>query len=474
MSAERLIQEALQAAGDPSGAFLWRRVCRDLDGDFRVGVVARDEAVVHRLIRGVHEDLQVEWVTLRLEDAQGDLAPSLGAQDRMLGVHALIWATPATAPLGAEERSGMEAVVEAGAPTHRAVAVADLALLQKMSDDPETEAADVMERVQALMGGDWGVVRGDGLAAWVTKARERHTELIVDRRRTVAGLLLKDARKRAQDAVEQADVEVGRVDDLLSKEDEALESARRAGQRVAAHILGAMRRETESLLVDLGTFLVELESDIPTQVERVPELERVRRTLPLWLHHVVEEWMEERLVQWRVRVLDDLAEVKLLDDDLDRAQLLVPGLHPPPVRGEENWGQRIGVTATIGGGAAMLLMGFWVPGVLAVTGGIAWSALGRRAAEASNRRALIQAAVDAVRGMGQDADRLLRDQIRALEDQLDQLGEERADLVAADRLQQRSELQAQRVARQERARALHEVLEDLDRRIEALGSEVPA
>ena len=350
MGTERMIQEALAAAGDPSGAFLWRRVCRDLDGDLRIGVVARDEGIVHRLTRAVSTDQRVEWVTLRVEGEGESLSPTLGAQDRMLGVHALVWATAATAPLGEEERRGMAALIEAGAPKRRAVALADLDLLARMSDEPDREAADVQDRVERLAGSDWSVLRGDALPAWVEAAREDHTELIQDRRRTVASLLLREARRQALAAVTEAEADVARVADLLHAEDDTLEEARQAGRRIAAHILGAMRRETESLLVDLRNFLVDLEGDIPGQVDAVPRLEAVRRTLPHWLHHVVEAWMEDRLDRWRVAVLEDLAEIDLSQDDLDRAQLLVPAMHPAPVRADGSWGQRIGVTAAVGGG----------------------------------------------------------------------------------------------------------------------------
>lgn len=475
MSTERLIQDALHAAGDPGGAFLWRRVCRDLDGDLRIGVVAREELLAQRVVRALSHEVDAELVVLRLEQT-GDEAfsPSLGAQDRLLGVHALVWATPATAPMAAGERDAMSALIEAGAPRRRAVAIADLELLAQMSDEPEREAAEVVRRVHALAAEDWEVMRIAEILNWIAATREQHTELIGSRRRTVAGLLLREARRSAAASAEQAHTEVERVDELLAQEDHVLDEARAAGARVAAHILGAMRRETESLLVDLRDFLVTLENDLPGQVEAVPDLDRLRRTLPHWLHRVVEEWMETRLADWRSRVLADLAEVHLDEADLDRASLLVPALQPPPMRPDANWGQRIGVTAAVGGGAAMVVLGYWVPGLLAVTGGIAWSALGSRAAEATNRRALIDAAIDAVRGMGQEADRLLRQQIQALEDELDRLGEDRADALALDRSLQRAELQAQRTARHERARALSEVLDDLDRRIAALGSEVPA
>ncbi|MEQ1569486.1 MAG: hypothetical protein ABMA64_27870, partial [Myxococcota bacterium] len=114
-SPERLIQEALEGAGDPAGAFLWRRVCRDLDGDLRIGVISRDEAVTARTIRALATLERVEWVPLRLEPHGEGLRPTLGAVDRLLSVHALVWATPAPSAAGAEERHAMAALVEAGA-----------------------------------------------------------------------------------------------------------------------------------------------------------------------------------------------------------------------------------------------------------------------------------------------------------------------------------------------------------------------
>jgi hypothetical protein len=137
MEPERLIQEALEHAGDPAGAFLWRRVCRDLDGDLRVGVVSRDDVVTARTIRALSSaesaTHRIEWVPLRLEhSADGKISalrPTLGAVDRLLSVHALLWATPATAALGAEEREGMVAIIEVGAPARRQVVVVDTELI---------------------------------------------------------------------------------------------------------------------------------------------------------------------------------------------------------------------------------------------------------------------------------------------------------------------------------------------------------
>lgn len=472
MGPEREIQEALETAGDPAGAFLWRRVCRDLEGDLRVAVVARDEALAGRVIRRLGGVDRVEWIVLRLEGGDGeDLRPTLGALDRLLSVHALIWATPATAALGAEERAGMDALADAGAPGRRVLVVADLDLLERMSDQPEAEAAEVHERVRALLPAGWTTRPEPEARAWVETARADRLALTRDRRRSVAAVLLREARRRADVAIAQATDELARVSELVRAEAQALDEARRRGRRTAAHLLGAMRRQTERLLVDLRDFLLRLEQDLPAQVEAVDDLDRVRRTLPHWLHHVVESWMSQRLSEWRAEVLVDLSEVGLAEDDLDRAELLVPALHPAPVRAEAGWGQRLGVTATLGSGAAMLVFGLWIPGLLALTGGLAWSVLGRRAAEAGNRRALIDAAVDTVRQMGQDAERLLREQIQTLEDELDRLGEERAAEVERSRAGPRDTLLGEQTARQKRLDDLLAVLAELQRRIAALPPE---
>ncbi|MEQ1501143.1 MAG: hypothetical protein ABMB14_02885 [Myxococcota bacterium] len=470
---ERLIQEALEDAGDPAGAFLWRRVCRDLDGEVRIAVVSRDDGVTSRAIRALGARFpRIEWIPLRVESAGDALHPTLGAVDRLLSVHALVWATPATAPLGAEERAGMTAIVDAGAPSRRVVAVADTDLVAQMTDDPESELAEVVHRARSLSGADWEVLRLDALDGWVDPLCADPIALARERRRAVAQVLLRDARRRADQAVELAAAEVERVDRLLAAEDAVLDAERRRGQRTAAHLLGAMRRQTERLLMDLRTFLHALEADLAGQIDAVRDLDTVRRTLPHWLHHVVERWMADRLSTWRADVLRDLSELALAASDLERAELLVPALHTAPVRTEAGWGQRLGVTAAVGGGAALLAFGMWIPGLLAVTGGIAWSALGRRAAQATTRRALVDAATEAVRKMGQDADRLLRDQIATLEDDLDRLGEHRAAEVGRARLDQRGALDQERTTRAQRLSTLTEVRDGLDRRIAAMDAEV--
>ncbi|MEQ1571710.1 MAG: hypothetical protein ABMA64_39140, partial [Myxococcota bacterium] len=351
------------------------------------------------------------------------------------------------------------------------VVVVDTELLNQMSDDPQAELAEVLERVAAVCGEGWEAAALSDAPGWVDGLRHDRVWVARERRRAVAAVLLREARRRADEAVGVADAEAERVRTLLAAEDEKLDAERRRGRRAAAHILGAMHRHTERLLVDLREFLRQLEVDLPAQIEAVASLDTVKTTLPHWLHHVVEQWVGDRLSTWRADVLVDLSELHLELNDLDRAELLVPALHAGPVRVEPGWAQRIGITAAVGSGAALLAFGMWIPGLLAVTGGLAWSALGRRAAEAGTRRAIAEAATEVVRKMGQDADRLLRDQIATLEDELARLGDERASELGRAREVQRKQLEQDRQVREQRLASLREVAADLDRRIAALDAE---
>jgi hypothetical protein len=121
----------------------------------------------------------------------------------------------------------------------------------------------------------------------------------------------------------------------------------------------------------------------------------------------------------------------------------------------------------MGGGAALLAFGLWIPGLLAVSGGALFSALGRRAEEAGHRRALTEAAVEAVRAMGTEADRLLRDQIAGLEASLQALSDERRRGVEEERAAVRQRLEEERSHRALRVRDLEAVRNALQGELEA-------
>lgn len=463
----RTVQVALQEAGDHAGAFLWRRICRDLEGPLRVVVAAREHAVARRLVVRLLEALPEADISALHVEGHGDeeAEPSLGAQDHLLAAHVLLWATPLTAALGSWERQALAALDAAGAPAQRAVVLADAHLLERLSDDPAREGAEVRERVTALVSEGWVLEEESTVAAWLLGLVPRRPEIVPERQRAVSRLLLLDALRGLDDRLGRAREELERVEELLAAEQAHLDQVRRRGERAAAHMLGAMRRNTEQMLVDLREFLVRLEADLPAQVEAVDDVDVVRRTLAHWLHHVVEAWMSDRLATWRADVLQELLEVQVDEAEIDRAELLVPALHPPPVRGEPNWTRRLGATAAMGGGAAMLLLGLWIPGLLAVTGGAAWSTFAQRSEREASRRKLVETAIDAIRQMGGDAERLLRDQITQLEEELRGLGEERVTEAAAHRAAQRAELEERRLRRRAHADDLRGLRDTLAARI---------
>ncbi len=443
---DRSVQELLTEVGDHAGAFLWRRVCRDLEGPLRVALLARDDATA-RLARLALDGLDLELVAVPLADEEAD-AMGLGLTDRLLGCHAALAVTPYANALGSAEREQLEALDPLALPQHRRLALVGRELLERLSDHPDEEAAQVQERARAVAPDHWPVSDTADARAWLEAAPAQRRAWAAEQRRQVARLLLRDALQHRREQASRARDELAQVESLLQAEDDALDEARKAGRRAAAHVLGAVRRETERLLVDLRDFLLMVEADLPEQLASVDDLPTLRRTVPHWLQHVVEGWIAERLSTWRADVEADLAEVGLTDADAAHAELLVPALFPAPVASEGGWAGRIGATVGLGGGAALALAGLWIPALIAATGGLAWSALGRAARTAESQRKLLEASVQAVRSMGDDAERLLRDQIRHVEQELDELGEERASELATARQGARRDLAARRAQRQ--------------------------
>ena len=362
----------------------------------------------------------------------------------------------------------LAALEDTGAPRRRAVVLADLHLLERLSDDPVREATDVRERVEALLPDGWTTLDGAGVEGWIAASRQDRRELLAARRLEVAQRLLRDGVNRLGRDIAGEEGSVAELDLLLQREDSVLQDAERAARRTAAHLLSAVRRHTEELLVDLRGFLNTFEQELPAQILAVQDIGVVRRTLPHWLRRVVEDWMGHRLAAWRAGVVADLQEVGVDATQAASAELLVPSLQPSIVRDNGGWGARLGATATLGGGVAMLFMGLWVPALVAVSSGLLWGAIGQRARDAKSREALVETAVSGVRQLGRDADGLLRDQLVHLETELDRLEEERSRALLEERGEARARLVARREARVARASELREVREVLERRLRSL------
>jgi hypothetical protein len=234
-----------------------------------------------------------------------------------------------------------------------------------------------------------------------------------------------------------------------------------------------MRRRTEELLLELRTLLGELDSGLDEQIAAVPDLDVVRRTLPHWLNHVVAGFVRDRLAEWRLSVLADLRDVRVAEEAMEDVELLLPSLHPAPIHGDAAWGRRLGVTATVGGGFALMAFGTAFPlaipiGAAAVLGGVAWGTIGRGARKSEARRKLAESARTALRRMGQDAEVALRDQYSGFEDQLAALATQHEATVREERAVVRDELQARQAFHRARLAKVRAVRRELDEQVRSV------
>jgi len=469
MSFERRVQRALEAAGDTTSALLWRQVCRDLHGPITVGLLAADDASLRALRRRVEDlrRLDTRWVEIPVDDDAS--SPSLGVEDRLLSCHVLVAATPYPRALGAQERARLAALAEV-APSARGVVLVGQELLDRLSDRPEEEAAEVFERALAVAPEGWPVVPEGELEAWLAPLLADRASRTRTRSERVARLLLEGARDSLDEERDALQRDIDALRSLLDAEDAAIDAARRDGQRAAAHVLAAVRRHTDALLVELRAFLTELERDVPAQADTIDSVQVLRHTLPHWLHHVVEGWLSERLDRWRVELARDLDEVGVDRALAARAELVVPAMAPGPVHADGSWTSRLGATAAMGGGAALWIAGLWFPALLAVSGGLAWSTLGRPGRDAESRRNIVRAAVEALRTMAADAARLLTDQLRHVEQRLAALADEAAQDHREARRAIRARLERRRADADEALAALHARREAVQGMLEALES----
>lgn len=451
------IEDALRAAGEPELVHTWRRTSRELTAGPRAAVLASraDEAARARQELG-----DVGVLAMGLDPSDADRALPDGLREPLLGVHALIWATPATQPLGARERDALHALRHVGAPV-RVVLLRDPDLLDELSDDPAGELAQIQARLASIAPDGWRVVVGQspGVTALTTELRAQHGELTDTRLAQVAAHLLDRADACARRAVDEAADAVERLERALTHEDDALERARDEGRRAATYTLGVATRHTQALRVGLGTFLLGLQSDLPDQIDGLPHPEQARRVLPHWIEHVVHSELRDRIAAWRADVQHDLAHVPAAEGALAHAELLLPAVHPAPFPADGRWRRALGLTAGVGGAALLGALQLWIPAALAAGAGIAWSAFDRDP-QGAQRDRLIMQAQRAVEQIGQQVDRVLAEQVDGFRLALADLGDAQATRLAEDRAETRAALTARRRIHQA---SLDQARSDLER-----------
>lgn len=457
------VDAALRRADDAAAAMIWRRTCRELASGPRIGVGALTAALASRTGAALPEG-GLGKAVLGYDPGEAPESVPPMVRDAFLGVHACVWATPAAQPLGARERAAIDAITRSTGLERGLILVVDPQVIERMSDDPAAELEQIVARIHAEAPDGWSVaVAGTPeVDAFLASVRTDLDALGGSRHRAVARLLLDDARDGLVDLVTREADALSRHEAALASEEETSRRARAAGERAAVHTLGVLRRRTEELRLDMRAFLRDLEVDLGPQVEAAPDVEAARRALPHWLESVVQSWLRDRLGTWRAQVRDDLRHVTLADEALTHAELLLPALHPAPVPSQGRWRRALGLSAGVGGAALLAAFQLWIPALIAVGGGVAWSMLDRDSEEARRDR-LIEVGREAVRQLGLDADRVLGEQLQRFEDQLASLGEVRAARIDAERAPVREQLQARlrvHAARLEDARHALDAFED--------------
>ncbi|MFK7928873.1 MAG: hypothetical protein AB8H79_11845 [Myxococcota bacterium] len=444
MALQSSVDTALKHAEDPSAILVWRRTCRELASGPRVGVAALTASAAVRAVEHLSTagtGVGMAALGFDPDEDSGDAPPMV--RDALLGVHTVVWATAASQPLGARERTALRQIAGATGMERGLILIVDTHVLERMSDDAAAELQSVRERVAAQAPDGWRVcVQGDAeLQTFFDVVRVDQEHLTRQRHHHVARILLDSAHRGLEAGIVHEVEQVALLEASLASEDEALDRAREAGTRAAAHTLGVLRRRTEELRMDLREFLREIEADVPDQIGSLADVETARRVLPHWLEHVVQGWLRDRLASWRVQVQADLAHVRVADEALAHADLLLPAVHPAPIPSEGRWRRALGLTAGVGGGLVLVAFQLWIPALIAASGGVAWSMLDRDGA-GPRRERLQERAVDAVRQLGLDADRVLGEQLQRFEDQLSTLGESRAAKMETDRAEARAGLHA--------------------------------
>lgn len=449
---DRMIETALGQVGDFAGAALWREAERALNGELRV------------LVLGTHAPSVAELVSRLGEAAHGQVLGDEGPPVRALaGHHAVLWATAANQPLPQSEREWLDELADL-LPPRAGVATAYDALLDALSDEPERERAAIAQRLARRVPVPWTAVEAP--VRWVEDLEEQ-PELRPQARRQLARRLLRDARADADLALAQlVSAHDGAARDAAQAAD-ALAEAERIAQRHERVLRDAVDGEHRHLAAALSAFVRELELSLPGELAAVDDLDDMEHILPAWLDEAVSTWLHDACRASAERLalaLDGLADPELPT----RVQPQAPATAPLPLQTSPSWTHRLAVSGAVGGGLAVAVAGWWGPGLLVATAGATVAAL-HPLRRGLSGPALHEAAVRALRHTGRDiAQRLERQQQRAVERVADSLQAELLPL--REQLRQCTErtavLAARRDARQAELLAHQQLLDARLRAVE--------
>ena len=255
---ERMIETALGQAGDFAGASLWRQATAQLSSGVRIGVLGIDPRSVRDAVAALPDT--VTAVPLVVHDNADAVAESL------LGVHAVVWATPATGPLSATERLAMQDL-DSFAPTQRAVVLTRLDVISQLSDSPDAEQRAIVERVGALCRDGW--VCPSPASAWVTALLANRSALTAECRIRVATVVLTNARVHTDLDLADMDRTHARLQEDVDRLRAQDEDARAQANETARHVLGSLIRHTTALTRKWQAFTAELRAALPSELAGV-------------------------------------------------------------------------------------------------------------------------------------------------------------------------------------------------------------
>ncbi|TVQ93227.1 MAG: hypothetical protein EA397_05485 [Deltaproteobacteria bacterium] len=438
MNFVRDVEAVLRTAGDPELVHLWRRSCRELSVSPRLAVIGLSAAEAAQALPSL-EGLGA--AAMGIDPSPDEPHLEEAARDPLLGVHGVVWTTQATQPLGERERRALSLILRDAKPALAWVWLRGVDLLDKLSDDPEAERAQILDRLRALVPAPVQILDPSEVSSLAKALRARHRPLTHERQAIVAQILLSQARQRLDADREHTRAAVARLEAALAEEDEALDKARTAGRRAATYTLGAVTTHTHTVRSRVRDFLLELEADLEAQIASVADVETARRVLPHWIEHVVRLHLQDQITAWRRVVHAEVSKIDASDRALAHAELLMPPIHPSPFPVQGRWRRAVGLSAGVGGAVLLATLQLWIPAALAAAGGVAWSVIDRDPQDAQRDR-LVDRARRAVRDLSSDIDKVLGTQIQGFEQALAQLGDHEAERLAADRAEVRDALKA--------------------------------
>lgn len=450
---ERMIETALGQAGDFAGAALWRQASEQLSSGVRVAVLGIDPRSVRDAMASLPDTLTPVPLVVQ-EDADA-------ISETLLGVHAAVWATPATGPLSATERLAMQ---DLDAPIQRAVVLTRLDVLSQLSDDPDAEKHAIVSRVDALCQDGWHCP--ESVQDWTAGLLANRSALVAASRVRLATVVLTNARLHTD--LDLADMDRTRarlqedVDRLRSQDDEA----RAQASATARHVLGGLVRHTAELTRRWQSFTTELRAALPQELAAVEAGSVDADVVSAWLAHVLDTWLTDASAQWEQDLAADLAGVAS-ERWLSALHLLITPVTLSGVARTPGWRHRLLVTGALGGGATLAVAGFWTPGLTLVAGGAALAGL-RRLRQSSSTEQLITAAADALDTVSAEQVAALTQQTELLQDAIQQLEHDEAQVYNAALRAAEAALQDAQEQHRERQAELFATAELLDARLAAV------